>query len=79
MGSLRARLAPMNAEDLRAYRARFEAVRRREFETRGTAEDRLAQLGALLASVDAMGWREALSDDEPVWARWQRLRRAAGA
>lgn len=66
----------MDAEDLRAYRARFEAVRAREQETRGTVADRLAQVGALMASVDALGWREALADDDVVWARWQRLRLA---
>lgn len=69
----------MEAKDLEAYRARFETVRRRGAETRGTVADRLAQLAALMASVDAMGWREALADDEQVWARWQRLRRAHGS
>jgi hypothetical protein len=68
----------MDADDLRAYRARFEAVRVREQETRGTAAERLAQVAALMASVDAMGWREALADDDLVRARWQRLRLACG-
>lgn len=68
----------MDADDLRAYRARFEAVRVREQETRGTVAERLAQVAALMASVDAMGWREALADDEVIWARWQRLRIACG-
>jgi hypothetical protein len=69
----------MNADDLRAYRARYEAVQMREQETRGTVAERLAQVAALMASVDAMGWREALADDdEVVWARWQRLRSAYG-
>lgn len=69
----------MNADDLKAYRARFDAVRRRERELRGTPEDRLVQVAALMASVDAMGWRDALAaEDAKVWARWQRLRRAAG-
>jgi hypothetical protein len=43
-----------------------------------SVEDRLSQVAALMASVDAMGWREALSDDGPVWARWQRLRQRSG-
>lgn len=69
----------MNADDLKAYRARFEAVRQRERASRGTPKQRLGQLAALMASVDAMGWREALaSEDARIWARWQRLRRAAG-
>jgi hypothetical protein len=68
----------VNAEDLRAYRARFAAVEHRQRAERGTLTERLAQLAALMASVDALGWRATLSDDEPVWARWQRLRRAAG-
>jgi hypothetical protein len=68
----------MDADDLRAYRARYEAVRVRDQETRGTAAERLAQVAALMASVDAMGWREALADDEVIWARWQRLRAAYG-
>lgn len=68
----------MAASELIAYRARFEAVRRRGRDTRGTIADRLASLAALMASVDAMGWREALGDDEPIWARWQRLRHAHG-
>jgi hypothetical protein len=68
----------MDADDLRAYRARFEAVRVREQETRGTVAERLAQVGPFMASVDALGWREALADDELIWARWQRLRHACG-
>lgn len=68
----------MDADDLRAYRARFEAVRVREQETRGTVAERLARVAALMASVDAMGWREALADDDVIWARWQRLRLAYG-
>jgi hypothetical protein len=68
----------MDADDLRAYRARFEAVRVRDQEARGTVAERLAQVAAMMASVDAMGWREALADDGVIWARWQRLRRAYG-
>ena len=69
----------MQAKDLRAYRDRFAAVRQRERETTSTIAEKLTQVAALMASVDAMGWREALSDDAPVWARWQRLRSLDGS
>ena len=67
----------MDGADLRAYRRRWRRVAEREQETLAAAsvEERLAQVAALMASVDAMGWRDALDDDGPVWARWQRLRR----
>lgn len=69
----------MRAEDLKAYRERYAAVARREAARTSSLEERLSQLASLMASVDAMGWRDALAaGDDEVWARWQKLRRAGG-
>ena len=67
----------MDAAELRAYRQRWQRVddRKRESHAATTLDARLAGVAALMASVDAMGWRDALDDDGPIWARWQRLRR----
>jgi hypothetical protein len=43
-----------------------------------TDEDKLRQLASLMASVDAMGWNEALQEgDEAHWIRWQTIRARA--
>jgi hypothetical protein len=70
-----------DAADLRAYRDRWRLVAQRERVAlaRTSVRERLSQVAALMASIDAMGWRDALSDDAPVWARWQRLRLRAGS
>lgn len=39
-----------------------------------TLEQKLDEVERLLLSVDDFGWREALDDDGPVRARWNRLR-----
>ncbi len=45
-------------------------------ELRGmTDEDKLDQVGTLMASVEAMGWTEALQvGDAEIWMRWQAIR-----
>jgi hypothetical protein len=43
-----------------------------------TDEDKLRQLASLMASVDGMGWNEALQEgDEAHWKRWQTIRALA--
>lgn len=67
--------------EARAYRARWQAVNAAErSELRAaSAEDKLRQLAALMASVEQMGWSEALAAEEAVAReRWARLRRAYG-
>lgn len=40
-----------------------------------TDEDKLDQVGALMASVEAMGWTEAPQvGDADIWMRWQAIR-----
>jgi len=42
-----------------------------------TDEAKLRAVAALMASVEAMGWSEALQEgDEAIWLRWQTIRRA---
>jgi hypothetical protein len=44
-----------------------------------SVETKLRQVAALMMSVDAMGWRDALAaDDDLVRQRWQALRRHHG-
>ena len=43
-----------------------------------TDEEKLAQVGSLMASAVAMGWTEALQEgDEAIWKRWQTIRTLA--
>ena len=43
-----------------------------------TDEQKLAQVGSLMASAVAMGWTEALQEgDEAIWKRWQTIRTLA--
>jgi len=70
---------PVTKAEARAFRARWQAVNAAEVEElRGTpVEEKMAQLAALMASVDASGWAEALeAEDTKVRERWSRLRRA---
>jgi hypothetical protein len=63
------------------YRARYRALEEYQDEElrRASAEQKLEQLAALMASVDAMAWRKGLAeDDEVVWRRWQLLRHRFG-
>ena len=42
-------------------------------------ERKLQQVAALMFSVDAMGWRESLAEDDlRVWGLWQKLRQRLG-
>jgi hypothetical protein len=45
-----------------------------------TPAAKLGQLASLMASVEQMGWSEALQEgDEDIWMRWQAMRRRAAA
>jgi hypothetical protein len=50
------------------------AERERDAARRATLEQKLDEVERLMLSIDDFGWREALDDDEPVRARWVRLR-----
>ena len=73
--------AHLTAKEARSYRARWErvqAIERRELRQMSLHE-KLRQLAALMASVDALGWNEALRAEEAaVRVRWNRLRKAHG-
>ncbi len=66
----------MTRDELLDYKQRWRLVEVREIEELRAAlpEHKLRQVAALMASVDAMGWREKLADDLPVWMRWQKCR-----
>jgi hypothetical protein len=43
-----------------------------------TDAEKLAQVASLMASVDAMGWTQALQQgDVEIWMRWQTIRKNA--
>ena len=83
-GDLRRRWAVvhkrMTRDELLAYKQRWQLVQAREVEELRAAspEHKLRQVAALMASVDAMGWRDGLADDLSVWQTWQRLRERLG-
>ena len=63
------------------YIGRYRSVNQFEIaELRSASvEDKLKQTAALMASVDQMGWTQALADEEAeVRERWLRLKRAYG-
>jgi hypothetical protein len=63
--------------EAKAFARRWQRINEAEIEElrAATLEQKLRQLAALMASVDAMGWREALSDGvQEVRDRWRRLR-----
>ncbi len=67
----------MTPESATRYLARWKLVNDAEFEElrATTLETKLRQLSALMASVAAAGWRDALdAETDAVRARWQRLR-----
>ena len=71
----------MNREELLVYKRRWQLVEEREIEELRAAspEHKLRQVAALMASMDAMGWREDSEADLVVWTTWQRLRERLGS
>ena len=71
----------MTKEDADAFRARWKLVNHAEREElRATpVEVKFRQLAALMASVEQLGWTQALAEEEAeVRERWNRLRKAYG-
>ncbi|HJY81783.1 MAG TPA: hypothetical protein VKK81_11955 [Candidatus Binatia bacterium] len=69
----------LTRKEARAFQARWKMVNTAErAELRTTPLDRkLQQLAALMASVQSLGWTDALAAEEAeVRARWNRLRAA---
>lgn len=69
----------MTKEEALAYKERYEAVNALDIEALRSMSDteKLSQVAALMASVDQMGWREALAaEEEEVRELWVRLKRA---
>lgn len=66
----------MTRDDLLAYAKRWQLMEEREIEELRTASPghKLRQVAALMASIDAMGWRDGPDEDMRVWRMWQRLR-----
>jgi hypothetical protein len=72
----------MTKTEAQAWAARWRLVNQAELdELRKTPpETKLRQLAALMASVDAFGWRAAFAADQvEVRERWNRLRRVYGS
>ena len=69
----------MTKSEAIAFQKRWEKVNRAEREELQNTSpiEKLRQLAALMASVDAFSWREALADEEAdARTRWIRLRKA---
>lgn len=64
------------AHELAELKRRWALVaeRQRAEAQAATLEQKLDEVEQLLLSVDDFGWRAALDDDEPIRARWMRLR-----
>ncbi len=72
----------MTKSDVKAYKKRWTRVNRAEIDElrRTPLSEKLAQLAALMASIDEFGWREELrEEEEKVRQRWMRLRKACHA
>lgn len=72
-----ARKRQMTRAEVQAYQKRWQKVNAMEREELRSAnlELKFRQLAALMASVDAFGWRRALAEGESeVRERWKRLR-----
>ncbi len=69
-----------SARELRDLERRWALVaeRQRVEAQTATLEEKLDEVEQLLLSVDDFGWRQALDDDEPIRARWMRLRERLG-
>ena len=68
----------LTREDALAFQARWQAVNRHQTEElrQTTMEQKMRQLDTLMRSVDVMGWRAALAEDD--WnehALWNELRK----
>ncbi len=62
-----------------AFKDRWRRVNKAEIEElrRMSLIEKLEQVAALMASVNAFGWRDAMTaDEQQVRDRWQRLRKA---
>jgi hypothetical protein len=69
----------LTREELRAYLSRWQKVNARELkELRDSSmTQKIAQLNALILSVNQMGWIESLEEEEAkIQNRWNRLRKA---
>lgn len=69
----------MTKEEALAYKEGYDAVNAIEIEELRSMsdEEKLFQVAALMASVDQMGWRQALAaEEEEVRELWVRLKRA---
>jgi len=69
----------LTREELRAYLSRRQKVNARELkELRDSSmTQKIAQLNALILSVNQMGWIESLEEEEAKKQnRWNRLRKA---
>lgn len=69
----------MTKEEALAYKEGYEAVNALDIEELRSMSDaeKFSQVVALMASVDQMGWREALAaEEEKVRELWVRLKRA---
>jgi hypothetical protein len=69
----------MTKEEALAYKDGYEAVNALEIEELRSMSDaeKLSQVASLMASVDQMGWRNALAaEEEEVRELWVRLKRA---
>ena len=69
---------PMTREEALASQARWRAVNEHQSEElrRSTPDQKIRQLDTLMRSVDAMGWRSALAEDD--WREhelWNALRK----
>jgi len=71
----------MSKSEVLAFKKRWQAVNVAEQKELRAAsvELKFQQLAALMASVDAMGWRDKLAEGEAeVRERWRRLRSLHG-
>lgn len=69
----------MTKTEAKKFRKRWEMVNAAEREElrKTPAEVKFRQLEALMASVDQLGWADALAaEEESVRARWQKLKAA---
>jgi hypothetical protein len=74
--SVRKHLTQAEARAFQTRWARVNAAERTELRA-ASLEDKLRQLAALMASVESLGWTEALAKDEDtVRRRWNQLRSA---